>query len=235
MFCASAMRRAHALYKQTNAPYIAAAAVAAAAAATAATAACLSLQEWHDQPPLPLEAEALRELEGSEEFVRVDRLLLADGGAGHAIFDTLGAKTGAVHMYRIFAKKDGSETVAVATLMPGSEGHRGVVHGGVTGLIFDNTIGWAQAMAMLARTGKIDAVLAGEPIPADTPRLFGFTANLSVNYRKPCLPGMTLIVRCRMDKFDGRKSYLKGEAHDASTGQLIADATSLFVIPKPKA
>ena len=37
------------------------------------------------------------------------------------------------------------------------------------------------------------------------------------------------------EKEEGRKRFLKGEVRDAQTGALIAEATSLFVRPRPKA
>ena len=45
---------------------------------------------------------------------------------------------------------------------------------------------------------------------------------------------MTVLVSCRVDREEGRKRWLKGEMRDAKTGLLIADATCLFVVPRPK-
>lgn len=169
--------------------------------------------------------------------MRVDRLLMgayADAGKGHAIFDTLGAKTNAIHTYRIYSKLDGSETVSVATLLPGSEGHRGIVHGGVTALLLDNSLGWAQAIATLASSGELQSTLAGKPLDDDTTARFGMTAYLNINYRSPCVAGSTLIITCSVERSEGRKRFVNAEARDAGTGALVADSESLFVRPRPK-
>jgi acyl-CoA thioesterase FadM len=62
---------------------------------------------------------------------------------------------------------------------------------------------------------------------------FGFTANLLVNYRAPCRAGSTVELTCSVERIEGRKRFLVGEMKDVDTGTLIADCTSLFVIPRP--
>jgi hypothetical protein len=64
-------------------------------------------------------------------------------------------------------------------------------------------------------------------------RTFGFTANLSVNYRKPLVVKHTniAILRTRDVKLEGRKLFLEGVLENAR-GERIADATSLYIIPK---
>jgi acyl-coenzyme A thioesterase PaaI-like protein len=151
---------------------------------------------------------------------------------GSAIFDSLGAKANAVRTYRIYCTADGKETVAVATLMPGSEGHPGILHGGVTALLFDNTLGWANAVARLANAGELTATLNGKPVNPDTVATFGFTAYLHTNYRAPCPVESTLVLSCSVDRAEGRKLFVSGEARDAATGTLIADSHALFVRPQ---
>ena len=199
----------------------------------------MSLAEWHvASPPTAAAVAALKRYEGGE-WVRIDRLLQGNGdeslGQGHVIFDTLGAQTNAVPVYRIFAKADGSETVGVATLAEvGCDGHKGIVHGGVTAMLLDNTIGWANAASVLASRGDLEATVAGKPLPEDTVGTFGMTAFLNINYRAPCHAGTTVVISCVTEREEGRKRFLKGEVRDAATGKLIAEATSLFVRPRPK-
>lgn len=204
------------------------------ALAAACSADCMSLGEWWDQDQNVVTKRVLGPFDDpSSEWVRVDRLFLnGDLGERHVIFDTLGAKTNVVPLYRIYAKRDGSEITGVATLAEGSEGHRGIVHGGVTALIFDNTLGWTNALGILADLGELDSAFAGKPIGGETTQKFGFTASLTVNYRAPCRPGMNVVFTCRVVKTEGRKRWLKGEAHDAATGTLVADVSSLFVVPR---
>ena len=85
--------------------------------------------------------------------------------------------------------------------------------------------------AFIAAADELDAVMSGGAIPSSI-RRFGFTATLSVNYRSPCLAGSTILLKCRLDKVDGRKRFLKGEMTDAATGTLIADGTALFILPR---
>lgn len=216
------------------------AAAAAAASAAAADASCsMPLAEWYDQAPLAdghVEA-IVRRYECDPNYVRIDRLFAEDRdsattGSGHAIFDSLGAKSNAVRTYRIYCTLDGSETVSVATLMPGSEGHPGIVHGGVTALLFDNTLGWANAVARLANAGALGPTLRGRPVDQDTVSTFGFTAYLNTSYRAPCKVGTTLVLSCSAGQSEGRKLFVRGEARDAATGTLIAEADALFVRPR---
>lgn len=198
-------------------------------------AACLSLPDWAAQPPaLGKAASAVAKYEQSSEWQRAD-LALCEGGAGHAIFDTLGARTNAIPMYRIYARRDGAAVAALATPSEGCDGHKGIIHGGITALLFDNTLGWTNAVAVLADHGALEAVLRGESIDMDTggsPAMFGFTANLFVNYRAPLKQGATVEFLCKVDRVEGRKRFLVGEMRDVETNELIADCTSLFVIPR---
>lgn len=192
----------------------------------------MPLEEWHEQAPAAAAAEAaIAHLETDPNYVRIDKLFSAHM-AGHAIFDSLGAKTNAIHTYRIYCTRDGRETVAVATLMPGSDGHPGIVHGGVTALLFDNTLGWMNAVARLAASGDLQATLDGKPVSDDTAATFGFTAFLHTNYRAPCKVGSTLVLVCSVERAEGRKLYVQGKARDSATGQLIADSNALFVRPR---
>ena len=233
----------------TSAAATAAATATAAAAAVAvalvlaestdaAATSCMSLAEWHAAPCVDETANTALQKFAGREYVRIDRLLMGgdvDSGSGHVIFDTLGARVGAVPMYRIFSKVDGSETVGVVTLgADGCDGHRGIVHGGVTAMLLDNTLGWANAVGVLASNGELEATIRGQPLASDTVQTFGMTAYLHLEYRSPCLPGSTVVITCVTEKAEGRKRFLKGEVRDAATGKLIAEATSLFVRPRPK-
>ncbi|KAI8923908.1 HotDog domain-containing protein [Entophlyctis helioformis] len=114
-------------------------------------------------------------------------------------------------------------------------GHQGVVHGGLIGAIFDDTMGYL-----------FHAVSRG--------RFVGFTAFLHVDYRSKLPAGRTVAVCVRISRVEGRKVYLKAEMRDgeapyeATTGEpaaggdfgawvggksmLYAQAESLFIIPK---
>ena len=132
----------------------------------------------------------------------------------------------ALKHHRLWSKPDGSEVACVATFGTDCVGHPGVVHGGVTSLLFDNTLGWANALSITK---------GGDPSQHDTVKQFGMTANLSVNYRRPLFVGQTVVISCSLDKVEGRKRFLKGVMKDGKTGGVIADATALYVSPRTAA
>ena len=186
-----------------------------------ASAWCLSIEDWSKRVDDPaLEATF-------EGWTRADAAIVKDGlAANSAIYDALGARTEGLRAYKIFAKKDGSAVSAIATFGDCCVGHPGVVHGGVTSLLFDNTLGWANALSITK---------GGDPSQHDTVKQFGMTANLSVNYRRPLFVGQTVVISCSLDRVEGRKRFLKGIMKDGKTGGVIADATALYVVPRTAA
>lgn len=182
----------------------------------------VSVEEWAELPDAGADAAERR----LGQWRRVDEGLVASGAEGNAIYDALGAQTNALRHHRIWAKPDGAEVACVATFGDDCVGHPGVVHGGVTSLLFDNTLGWANALSITK---------GGDPSSHDTVKAFGMTANLSVNYRRPLFVGQTVVISCALDRVEGRKRYLKGSMKDAKTGGVIADATALYVVPRTAA
>ena len=97
-------------------------------------------------------------------------------------------------------------------------GHGGVVHGGIMSLMFDDSMGWG-----------CDLVLPEGKTPV--------TANLNVDFRKPCLEGTKVLVQVILERWEGRKLFWKARMVDAdSTGEeiLYAEATSLYIVLKDK-
>lgn len=92
-------------------------------------------------------------------------------------------------------------------------GHPRIVHGGLTSALLDQTLGISSFVAAPDRSS--------------------FTANLTVNYRKPLPANTAVAVRCRATKIEGRKLYATGRVELlADPNTLFADATALFVSPK---
>lgn len=85
------------------------------------------------------------------------------------------------------------------------EGPPGHVHGGYLAAMFDELLGQAQ----------------GQP---------GFTAYLTVNYRRPTPLFRELSLRGWVERLDGRKRLVRGTCH--LNGVLLTDAEGLFVAPK---
>lgn len=114
-------------------------------------------------------------------------------------------------------------------------GHPGYVHGGVPFSLFDD----------------IFARCAGLAFPSGV----GMTANLSLNFRKPMIPGRIYIIRVEMEKLEGRKLSMKGTMRclpsfseadmtrreaalnddvsiEEKEADVVVEASSLFIEPK---
>ncbi|KAG0285949.1 hypothetical protein BGZ97_007608, partial [Linnemannia gamsii] len=59
----------------------------------------------------------------------------------------------------------------------------------------------------------------------------GFTANLNINYRHPCIADQFLVAHSQVTSTEGRKAFVKATLTTVS-GTLLADATALFVAPR---
>jgi acyl-coenzyme A thioesterase PaaI-like protein len=121
---------------------------------------------------------------------------------------------------------DGSDfnrLVLVAKVHFGSHlnGHGGVVHGGILGLMFDDVMGWG-----------CDEVLPDSKIPV--------TANLSIDFRRPVLEGTKVKIEVVLERWEGRKLFWKArmlgaeEKNEQGEEVLYAEATSLYIVLKDK-
>ncbi|KAH9124223.1 hypothetical protein LEN26_001104 [Aphanomyces euteiches] len=120
---------------------------------------------------------------------------------------------GKYQAFEVYGHPDKKATTSLVHFGTKLCGHPGVVHGGCISTVFDEIFGWT----MMWMTGKL-----------------GFTANLSVNYRKP-LPATTFgIVYTEFDKQEGRKLFMKARLED-NEGNLYSDATALFILPREQA
>lgn len=93
-------------------------------------------------------------------------------------------------------------------------GHPGVVHGGLTSAIIDETFG--ALMYMLKARGLV------EEGPA-------FTANLTVDYRAPIPAGIEVMCKCWLESTERRKIWLRSELRDRPDGTLFAEGRALFI------
>lgn len=104
------------------------------------------------------------------------------------------------------------EIIALMRYGDALNGHPGVVHGGVLAMTFDNLFGWVFFAS------KMKA---------------GFTANLNVNFRKPVFAGTVVRIHSRLVEVADRKRYLQATMTDSKDGSVVAEATALFVLPRP--
>lgn len=151
------------------------------------------------------------------QFERVDQKLDQDPKfrrffKNHAIHDTL---TGAnkVEKYEIYINKQTEELVAVIKFGNALNGHPGIVHGGILGLLIDNSFG-------------ILFLLLNKPLCV--------TANLNINYRNPTLASTQVVLYAKVDRSQGRKLFMTSVIEDAASHRLLVEASTLFIAVKNK-
>lgn len=105
------------------------------------------------------------------------------------------------------------KAIGVVFFGPGLEGWPTIVHGGALATVIDENMGRVAVRSFPQRTGV--------------------TANLEINYRAPVFSDgfFSLHTTIDQDRSTERKAYIRTEIRDPS-GQLCAEATGLFVVPK---
>merc|ERR1711971_665376 len=94
-------------------------------------------------------------------------------------------------------------------------GHPEFVHGGFLSALCDELFGWTAGMEKELLGKKSSKI---------------FTANLSVDYRKPVRRNDVYYVVTRVEKvIREKKVYLKASLHDRS-GQVLTECAALFII-----
>mmetsp|Transcript_6221 Transcript_6221/g.13595 ORF Transcript_6221/g.13595 Transcript_6221/m.13595 type:complete len:288 (+) Transcript_6221:109-972(+) len=100
-------------------------------------------------------------------------------------------------------------------------GHKGIVHGGFTATIIDETFGYLLYLAKLHNALDFDIVL---------------TAQLDVSYKKPIPASSMVVCSAQVESVQGRKIWVNAELRDQhGCGTLFATARALFVTPKKDA
>ncbi|PNH10681.1 hypothetical protein TSOC_002546 [Tetrabaena socialis] len=127
-------------------------------------------------------------------------------------------------------------------------GHRGVVHGGLTSAIVDESFGYllyllasaaeAEGVAAAAAAAKRARPGAAQPLPQQQQQQGGdahglmagldlrtaMTAHLEVDYKRPLLAGSTVVCVTQVDRVEGRKVWLRAALMDRTP--VGADAQS---------
>ncbi|KAF9930793.1 hypothetical protein BGZ65_005169 [Modicella reniformis] len=111
----------------------------------------------------------------------------------------------------LFQSIDESQVLSVLHVGRSLCGHPNIVHGGLLATLLD----------------EITAKTAIPNLPGKT----GFTANLNVNYRHPCIADQFVVVHSELTSVEGRKAFVKATLKTIQ-GTLLADATALFIAPK---
>lgn len=133
------------------------------------------------------------------------------GGVPHG-FTSHSPVTGPLNALASIVTLSSSDTEVVAEVVYGDayEGPPGHVHGGLIAAIFDEVLGFAQA-------------LSGAP---------GMTGKLEITYRAPTPLHTPLRVVGRFERIDGRKIFTTGTIHAGD--RLCAEAKGLFISVRPE-
>ena len=140
----------------------------------------------------------------------------------HHLLHTALAGAGKLERYELYVSEPSATSgdarrsaLAVARLGPQACGHPQVVHGGAIAALLDDVFGCAFFASSMGQ---------------------GFTANLTVDYRKPLRPGRTVHVRAAVERVEpsssgrAKKVFLVGRITDAEDGTVITDARALFIV-----
>lgn len=149
-----------------------------------------------------------------EGYKRIDELMMQflskDHIAKNAVHGTLCGNS-LIEVYEIYFNKQKEELLCLVHFGTELNGHPGIVHGGITATVFDNSFGWLFMASKL-------------PV--------AFTASLNVNYRSKVSEDSTVILRAKVKEHVGRKMFFEATLHDTG-GKLLADSTSLFISARP--
>jgi uncharacterized protein (TIGR00369 family) len=103
----------------------------------------------------------------------------------------------------------GEEVLGTMVVTDAMVGAPGRLHGGVMMAFFDEALG-----------------LVCKHLGAET-----MTASLTVDFRAPAYVGATLELRARVERREGRKWYMRGEAYELD--RLLAEARGLWIEVRP--
>lgn len=114
---------------------------------------------------------------------------------------------------RVFWNAAEQRAISVVFFGGGLCGWPGVVHGGTTATVMDESLGRVAVRNLVARTGV--------------------TANLELSYRRPVLANRFYVVRAEEvgEGRSERKVWVKGTLEDLE-GRVCVEAKGLFVVPK---
>ncbi|HEY0404048.1 MAG TPA: PaaI family thioesterase [Blastococcus sp.] len=137
---------------------------------------------------------------------------LDDPAVGHRVFNPVsGVASALAPPVRI--RRDGDGVVAEATLGVAYEGPPSFVHGGMSALVMDQLLGAAAGAA----------------------GLWGMTAHLELDYRRPVPVETPLVFRASIAEHEGRRSVTTGTiALAESPERILVEARGVFVQPRPE-
>eukprot|EP01083_Nonionella_stella_P238514 835752_1 len=161
--------------------------------------------------PLPQWVQELRERSDFEEICRItpDSTAVHHSNPNNVMYSTLLGRDQLFHI-EIHFSEELQEIRAVFGIGAKMTGHINVVHGGITALLFDNTLG-----RLFNRCTN----------------LRGVTASLNINYKLPMTSERFVLLKGTVTKQERRKVFLDATMENGS-GLMYSDASALFIILK---
>ncbi|EGV63813.1 thioesterase superfamily protein [Yamadazyma tenuis] len=112
--------------------------------------------------------------------------------------------------------KDGESNFLVTFFHLGSKlsGHNGIVHGGLLATLLD----------------ELTCRLAFQNFHSKK----GVTANLNINYKKPCFVNSVVMIKCELSRKSGRKCWVKGSVFSVKDSELelLTECECLVIEPR---
>jgi acyl-coenzyme A thioesterase PaaI-like protein len=116
----------------------------------------------------------------------------------------------------VFADDEGKEFISILYLGDKLCGYPGMIHGGLLATLLDEGLARCSFPAL--------------------PNKIAMTANLTINYRKPCPAGSFIVLKAKTVKVEGRKAWVEGHIETlVPEGQkpvVLVEASSLMVEPR---
>lgn len=163
-------------------------------------------------------ATELLETAGMEPVMTADALLAPDSTmSSDHLFTTL-LKVGMLDDLVCLYHRPSQVVHSLVALGPDICGHGGIVHGGMSATVMDETLG------ALAYSLKREGILGEGP---------AFTAHLHVDYKKPLPAPTKLICTAKAESIEGRKLWATAQIQDRPGGTVYVTGKALFLTSKP--
>lgn len=177
----------------------------------------------HRHSALSTEAPWLDELVASGNYkVELDRhSLMFKGGLlpDDHLFKSM-ARQGTVRDNRVLFNPGTSCLMNAYALGANVCGHKGIVHGGLSAAMIDESFGYLTHLCRRDRAGGVP----------ETGTLL--TAHLEVDYKLPLPAGGVVVCICEVEKVEGRKVWATARLMDTPDGKVYAVGKALFIAAK---
>lgn len=165
-----------------------------------------TLPKWAAlRPPYP-------RIDNSEKTRKAGEILMKKSSKGENLVHSTLKGPDKLESYEIYLKDDEQEMVAVAQLGKALCGWPGVIHGGASAALIDNTLGWHYLVLSNKKPGV--------------------TMYLNVQYKNMVPADSAVRITSRLRSVSGRKYFIDCTMTDKD-GKVLVEAESLFLTLRP--